>query len=78
MIHDGNEKMIYFEDARLEFFGKPVAYMPYFSAPDPTVKRKSGFLIPVHHQQLDLRLRRRHPVLLGARSGLRPDASRRG
>ena len=47
MIHDGNEKMIYFEDARLEFFGKPVVYMPYFSAPDPTVKRKSGFLFPV-------------------------------
>ena len=39
--------MIYFEDARLEFFGKPVAYMPYFSAPDPTVKRKSGFLMPL-------------------------------
>jgi LPS-assembly protein len=47
MIHDGTEKMIYFEDARLEFFGYPVAYMPYFSAPDPTVKRKSGFLFPV-------------------------------
>jgi LPS-assembly protein len=47
MIHDSTEKMIYFEDARLEFFGRPVAYMPYFSAPDPTVKRKSGFLIPV-------------------------------
>ena len=47
MIHDGTEKMIYFEDARLEFFGKPVVYMPYFSAPDPTVKRKSGFLFPV-------------------------------
>lgn len=47
MIHDGTEKMIYFEDARLEFFGKPVAYMPFFSAPDPTVKRKSGFLFPV-------------------------------
>jgi LPS-assembly protein len=46
MIHDSTEKMIYFEDARLEFFGKPVAYMPYFSAPDPTVKRKSGFLMP--------------------------------
>jgi LPS-assembly protein len=46
MIHDSNEKMIYFEDARLEFFGKPVAYMPYFSAPDPTVKRKTGFLMP--------------------------------
>ena len=47
MIHDSTEKMIYFEDARLEFFGRPVAYMPYFSAPDPTVKRKSGFLMPL-------------------------------
>jgi LPS-assembly protein len=47
MIHDEGEKMIYFEDARLEFFGKPALYMPYFSAPDPTVKRKSGFLMPI-------------------------------
>jgi LPS-assembly protein len=47
MIHDEGEKMIYFEDARLEFFGRPVAYMPFFSAPDPTVKRKSGFLMPL-------------------------------
>ncbi|MBM3529790.1 MAG: LPS-assembly protein LptD [Alphaproteobacteria bacterium] len=46
MIHDEGEKMIYFENASLEFFGRPVAYFPYFSAPDPTVKRKSGFLIP--------------------------------
>ena len=46
IIHDDGEKMIYFEDARLEFFGKPVAYFPYFSAPDPTVKRKTGFLMP--------------------------------
>ncbi|HEU4661382.1 MAG TPA: LPS-assembly protein LptD [Pseudolabrys sp.] len=46
IIHDQNEKMIYFEDASLEFFGKPIAYLPYFSAPDPTVKRKSGLLIP--------------------------------
>ena len=71
MIHDCNEKMIYFEDARLEFFGKPVAYMPYFSAPDPTVKRKSGFLMPVISQQLDQRLRRRDSVLLGACARLR-------
>ena len=47
MIHDNTEKMIYFEDARLEFFGQPVAYWPYFSAPDPTVKRKSGWLMPL-------------------------------
>jgi len=46
IIHDQTEKMIYFEDARLEFFGKPLAWLPYFSAPDPTVKRKTGFLMP--------------------------------
>jgi len=46
IIHDQQEKMLYFEDARLEFFGVPLAYLPYFSMPDPTVKRKSGFLIP--------------------------------
>ncbi|WP_246660998.1 MULTISPECIES: LPS-assembly protein LptD [unclassified Tardiphaga] len=46
IIHDQTEKMMYFEDARLEFFGYPLAYMPYFSTPDPTVKRKTGFLMP--------------------------------
>src|ERR1700760_1168907 len=38
--------MLYFETAQIEFFGVPVAYLPYFSTPDPTVKRKSGFLTP--------------------------------
>ena len=46
MIHDSGEKMIYFENAQVEFFGTPMAYFPYLSTPDPTVKRKSGFLIP--------------------------------
>jgi LPS-assembly protein len=45
IIHDQTEKMIYFEDARIEFFGRPLAWLPYFSAPDPTVKRKTGFLM---------------------------------
>ena len=47
IVHDEGEKMVYFENAQLEFFGKPVAYFPYFSAPDPTVKRKTGMLMPV-------------------------------
>ncbi len=46
MIHDQGEKMIYFENASLDFLGVPFVYIPYFSAPDPTVKRKSGFLVP--------------------------------
>jgi LPS-assembly protein len=47
IIHDQGEKMMYFEDARLEFFGQPLAWLPYFSAPDPTVKRKTGMLVPI-------------------------------
>ena len=46
IIHDEGEKMLYFEDARVEFFGVPLAYIPFMSTPDPTVKRKSGFLFP--------------------------------
>ncbi len=47
IIHNQTEKMMYFEDANLEFFGKPIAWFPYMSAPDPTVKRKTGFLMPL-------------------------------
>ncbi len=46
VVHDQEERMIYYENASLEFFGLPVAYFPIFANPDPTVKRKSGFLTP--------------------------------
>ncbi len=46
IIHKNDEQMIYYEDADLEFLGIPVAYTPYISAPDPTVKKKSGLLSP--------------------------------
>jgi LPS-assembly protein len=46
IIHNQTDKMLYFENAQLEFFGVPMAYLPFFSTPDPTVKRKSGFLMP--------------------------------
>ncbi len=46
IIHDQEERSITYRDARLEVFGVPVAYTPYFSHPDPTVERKSGFLAP--------------------------------
>src|SRR5690606_33654658 len=45
-IHNNSEQTIYYEDATLEFFGLPIAYLPYFWSPDPTVKRKTGFLAP--------------------------------
>ena len=45
IIHDQTDKMLYFENAQLEFFGIPMAYLPYFSTPDPTGKRKTGSVL---------------------------------
>ncbi|MDP6183129.1 MAG: LPS assembly protein LptD, partial [Gammaproteobacteria bacterium] len=46
IVHDKNVREIRYQHARLEMYGVPVAYTPFFSHPDPTVKRKSGFLTP--------------------------------
>jgi LPS-assembly protein len=46
IIHNNDEKMIYYEDADLEFLNIPVAYTPFLSSPDPSVTRKSGLLSP--------------------------------
>lgn len=44
--HNAEDKNIYYNDAFLEVKGVPVFYTPFLSHPDPTVKRRSGFLIP--------------------------------
>lgn len=54
IIHDQQEKVIHYENARFELLGVPVAYMPYFRHPDPTVKRQSGFLPPTISFNSDL------------------------
>ena len=41
---DANNKMITHDHAIIKIKNIPVFYTPYFSHPDPTVKRKSGFL----------------------------------
>lgn len=46
IVVDHREHMVYFTDARLEFFGMPMAWLPYFAVPDPTVTRKTGWLAP--------------------------------
>jgi LPS-assembly protein len=46
IVHDREQKLLEFRDATLEVDGWPVFYTPYISAPDPTVKRASGFLMP--------------------------------
>jgi len=44
--HDKELQLIEFRYATMEIDGWPVFYSPYISAPDPSVKRASGFLIP--------------------------------
>lgn len=46
VIHDEENKNIIYRDAFFDLFGIPIAYTPYFSHPDPTVERRSGFLFP--------------------------------
>lgn len=54
IIHDQTEKTITYQDATFELFGVPVFYFPYFQHADPTVKRKSGFLLPGYGNSSDL------------------------
>ena len=46
VIHNPEDKNIEYQNAFLEFKGTPILYTPYFSHPDPTVERRSGFLFP--------------------------------
>ena len=46
IIQNNEERRIYYENASLEFAGIPIAYIPYFWTPDPSVRRESGFLAP--------------------------------
>lgn len=46
VIHNLETRDIEYRDAWLEIYGWPVFYTPYFSHPDPTVERRSGFLAP--------------------------------
>ncbi|MBB3949478.1 LPS-assembly protein LptD [Aureimonas jatrophae] len=46
IVWDQDRKVIRYYGARLELFGAPLVYLPYFASPDPTVKRQSGLLAP--------------------------------
>lgn len=46
VTHDQKSKDVTYNHAFFELYGVPVLYTPYFSHPDPSVKRRSGFLSP--------------------------------
>lgn len=53
-VHDNVDKDVRYTDATMEIMDIPVFYAPYFSHPDPTVKRRSGFLMPMAGNNTDL------------------------
>ena len=54
VTHDRSARRMDYRDAFLEVFGIPVAYTPFFSHPDPTVERRSGFLAPTYGSSSEL------------------------
>lgn len=44
--HNENNKNVYYNDAVLKVKNVPVFYAPFFTHPDPSVKRRSGLLMP--------------------------------
>lgn len=46
VVHDAEERQIYFDDAQLRVLGVPVFYIPRMRLPDPTLERARGFMIP--------------------------------
>ena len=54
VTHDKDARRIKYRNASLDVFGLPIAFLPYFSHPDPTVDRASGFLTPEIGQRNEL------------------------
>ena len=46
VIHDSEERQLYFDDATLRVAGVPILYLPRMRLPDPTLERATGLLIP--------------------------------
>ena len=54
MTHDKIKKTIYYDNAVIKLYSIPIFYLPKLSHPDPTVKRRSGFLIPTYSDSKNL------------------------
>jgi len=46
IIHNKEKQKIFFENARLDFLGLPVLYIPALNIPEPGISRASGVLVP--------------------------------
>jgi LPS-assembly protein len=46
IVHDKASQDVYYHNVKLDIYGHPIIYAPYFSNPDPDVKERSGMLMP--------------------------------
>ncbi len=56
VVLDEEAQTLTYRDARLEMFGLPIAYTPWFRHPAPGVTRQSGFLTPTFGSTSELGL----------------------
>lgn len=54
VLHDTEERQIYFTNAHFRVAGIPVFYIPRLRMPDPTVERARGFLVPQYKSISDI------------------------
>jgi LPS-assembly protein len=54
ITHKRDQATLTYKNAVFDFFGVPVLWVPYFQSADPTVKRKSGFLMPTYSHSEEL------------------------
>lgn len=54
VLHDTEERQIYFSRAQFRMMGVPLLYIPRLRLPDPTVERARGFLAPEFKGTSDL------------------------
>lgn len=54
VVHDEQERQIYFDQAQFRLAGVPILYIPRLRMPDPTLKRATGFLMPSVRTTSDL------------------------
>ena len=64
VVHDQQERQLYFDNAQLLVMDVPVLWFPYLRLPDPTLERATGFLIPSLRQTSQLGLGIKTPYFI--------------
>ena len=54
MLHNSEKKTVYYDNALLKIYDIPIFYFPKLSHPDPSVDRRSGFLLPSYSDTKNL------------------------